>query len=184
MENISITIDVMIDSKIFRKFAIFDNLHRQRRWVSPVIFASLMSAFACVCFVMRGSAAHAVMLGCVLLLIGLGLPAVHVWSFFNSIKSQVKAHKLEKPRAIYSLRLSCEHDGVSVTNPAGESAGYEWGSLYGAYRVDGCTYLYVTNNKAFLLPDGQVKESTDSLWSLLAEMLPSEKLHDHRRGKK
>lgn len=173
----------MIDDKIFRKFAVFDNLYRQRRWISPVVFASLMSVFACVCFAMRGSAARAVMLGCVLLLIGLGLPAVHIWSFLNSIKSQIKALRLESPRAAYSLQFSSEPDGVMVTNPSGESARYEWGSLHGAYLVDGYTYLYVTSNKAFLLPDGQVIEGTDALWSLLADMIPAKKLHDHRRIK-
>lgn len=183
MGNRSITVDVIIDDKIFRKFAIFDNLYRQRRWIPPVVFASIMAAFACVCFAMRGLAEQAVMLGCVLLLIGLGLPAVHMWSFFKSIEAQIKSHKLQKPRLVYSLRLSGDPDGVSVTSPAGESAQYKWVGMYGAYRVSGCAYLYVANNKAFLLPDGQTEGGSDALWSLLADMLPAEKMHDRRKVK-
>lgn len=184
MESKPVTVNVVIDAGIFRKFAAFDNLYLRRRWISPAVFAFIMSASACVCFAMRGSAAHAVMLGCVLLLAGLGFPVVYLWTFFGSIKSQIKIHKLEKPQPAYSLRLSIEPDGVQVTNPGGEFAKYEWQSMYGVYRVAGCTYLYVVSNKAFLLPDGQADEGADALWQLLADMLPAEKLHDCRRIKK
>lgn len=183
MENRTITVNAIINDKILRKFLVFDNLYRWRRWVSPVIFASILSAFACVCFVMRGAAEQAVIIGCVLLLIGLGLPAVYIWSFFSSVKSQVKAYGLEKPRPVYSLRFSDGPDGVRVTNPGGEFAQYEWGSMYGAYRIAGCTYLYVAKHKAFLLPDGQADEGTDALWALFADMMSAEKLHDRRKIK-
>lgn len=179
----SITVDVMIDDKIFRRFAVFDNLYRRRRWLPPAVFASILSASACVCFIMRGTAPRAVMLGCVLLLIGLGLPAVHLLSFFNSIKSQIKVLGLKKPRLTYSLCLSDEPAGIRVTNPGGESAQYEWGGLYGIYRVDGCLYLYVTDNKAFLIPDGQAGEGSAALWPLFTDMLPPEKLYDRRKVK-
>lgn len=183
MKNEPITVNTMLDDKIFRRFAVFDNMYRQRRWVSPVIFASIMTVFACVCFFVPGPGTQPVMLGCVLLVIGFGLPAMNMRSFFASVKKQIKAHKLEKPQHVYSLKLSSEPDGVRVTNPGGESAQYEWGKLWGAYRVDGCIYLYVVNSKAFLLPDGQAEEGTEALWSLLTDMLPKEKLHDRRKVK-
>ncbi|MDR2655466.1 MAG: YcxB family protein [Oscillospiraceae bacterium] len=183
MENRLITVNVMIDSKIFRKFSGFNSFYLQRRWFLPAVFAFVMSAFACVCFIARGSGAQGIVLGCVLLLIGLGLPAVYLRSFSNYVKSQIKVHRLEKPRLAYSLQFSGDPDGIRVTNPGGEFAQYEWNRLYGIYRVDGCVYLYVTNNKAFLLPDAQIEEGVYALWSLFADMIPAEKLHDFRKGK-
>ena len=180
MENHSIKINVIVDDKIFRRFALFDNLHRKRIWVSPVIFASMMSAFALVCFAMRGGAEGAVMLGSVLLTIGLGLPAVYAWTFLKSIKAQTKAMGLERPRPVYSLRFSPE--GVQVAN-GDKPVKYEWGDLFGAYRVHGCVYLYAEKNKAFLLPDGQAEKGAD-VWPLLLDMLPAEKLRDCRAVKK
>ena len=87
---------------------------------------------------------------------------------------------LERPRPVYSLSLSRESDGVRVTN-MDKPARYEWDGLFGVYRVSGCTYLYVEGNKAFLLPDGQVEEGAEELWSLLTDMLPTAKLHDCRK---
>lgn len=184
MENKLVTVNVMLDEKTFRKFVVFNYLNRERRWISPFIFTCIMSTCACLCFIMRHTAEHAVLLGCVLLLLGLGLPAFHLWSFFSLIKSQVKAYKLEKPQPVYSLKLSDEPDGVYVTNPGGESAQYEWSTLHSAYRVAGCVYLYVSANKAFLLPDGQAEEGTDALWSMLTGMLPPKKLHDRLETRK
>ncbi|MCL1875718.1 MAG: hypothetical protein FWF87_05615 [Synergistaceae bacterium] len=182
MENKPITINVTVDDVIFRKFAVFDSLFRKRIWVLPLIFASIMSAFALACFAMRGNADQAAMIGSVLLVIGLGLPAAHILAFFRSVKTQIKAMGLERPRPVYSLSLSGEPDGARVTN-IDKPAQYEWDGLFGAYRVSGCTYLYVEANKAFLLPDAQVEEGAEALWSLLSDMLPAEKLHDCRKTK-
>ena len=171
-------INVTVDDKIFRGFAFFDSLRRKRIWVLPVIFASMMSAFALACFAMRGRAEQAVMLGCVLLTIGLGLPAAYMRMFFKSIREQIKIMGLERPRSVYSLRLSREPDGVQVTIKD-KSARYEWDGLFGAYRVRGCIYLYVEKNKAFLLPDGQAEGGAD-VWPFLTDVLPAEKLRDCR----
>ena len=175
-----VTVNVIIDDKIFRKFALFDNLHRKRIWFLPVIFASIMSAFALVCFVMRGHAEQAVMIGSLLLIIGLGLPAAYMRLFFKSIKIQIKTAGLESPRHVYSLRFSPE--GFQVIN-GGKPDQYKWSGVFGAYRVPGCTYLYVEKNKAFLLPDGQAEEGAD-VWGLLTDKLSAEKLRDCRTMKK
>lgn len=179
MKNKTVTINVTVDDVIFRKFAVFDNLYRKRIWVSQAVFASIMSAFALTCFAMHGNAEQAAMIGSVLLVIGLGLPAAHMRAFFKSVKTQIKAMGLERPRPVYSLSLSGESDGIRVTN-IDKPAQYEWDSLFGAYRVSGCAYLYVEANKAFILPDAQVEEGAEALWSLLSDMLPIEKLHDCR----
>ena len=173
MKNQSVKVNVIVDDKIFRDFALFDNLRRKRIWVLPVVFASIMSAFALVCFIMRERAEQAVMIGSILLIIGLGLPAAYMRLFFKSIKIQIKTAGLESPRHVYSLRLS--PDGVQVIS-GGKPDLYQWDSMF-AYRVPGCTYLYVEKNKAFLLPDGQAEEGAD-IWMLLTEHMPTEKLHD------
>lgn len=183
-ENEPITVNVIIDEKIFRKFAVFDTIYRQRRWLSLAAFPVIMLVFACVCFAARSFNAQAGMLGWVLLTVGIGIPAVYLRMFFSSVKTQIKMYNLSEPQEVYSLMLSREPDGVHVTNTHGESAQYEWGVLHGVYRVAGCTYLYAASNKAFLLPDGQAAEEADALWALFADMLPAEKLHDRRGIKK
>jgi len=178
MENKSVTINAIVDALIFRKFAIFDNLYRKRIWVLPVIFASIMSVFAIACFAMRGWAEQAGMIGSVLLIIGLGLPLAYIRLFYKSIKVQIKATGLESPRLVYTIRLSCEPDGILAIIDD-QTVRYEWRNLYGAYRVSSCIYLYVEKNRAFLLPDGQA-EGGEDIWSLLTDMMVTEKLHDFR----
>jgi hypothetical protein len=178
MENESVTVNVIADAKIFRKFALFDSFCHKRIWLLPVIFASIMSIFAILCFTMKGRAEQAVMIGSVLLIIGLGLPIAYIRLFFKTIKTQIKTIGLEKPRVVYSLRISREHDGIQVIS-GDQPARYEWCSLFRAYRVRGCIYLYVKRNKAFLLPDGQA-ESGEDVWPLFTEMMPTEKLYDYR----
>lgn len=178
-----VTVDVKLDNQIFSKFAVFDNLLRRRQWVTLAVFTLIMLVCASICFVMRAAAEHAVMLGGVLIAVGLVIPMVYLGMFFRSVGLLVKAHKLEKPRLVYSLQLLDEPDGVRVSNPGGESAQYKWDAMFGVYRVAGCTYLYAAQNRAFLLPDGQVDGGVDALWDLLEKMLPAQKLHDRRLKK-
>jgi len=173
----SITVNVILDDKIFRQFALFENFRRKRIWGAPLIFAAIMSAFALVCFAMRARTEQAVMMGSVLLIIGLGLPAAYIGLFFKSIKFQIKTMGLKSPRHVYSLRLSPL--GAEVIS-GDEPNQFKWSGMFGAYRVPGCTYLFVEKNKAYLLPDGQAEEGAD-IWALLADMLPVEKLIDCRK---
>ena len=63
---------VVLDSKTFKEFTVFDCLKRRKAWKSPVTFALIMSISALVCFIMH-KVDGAVLLGTVLLVLGLGM---------------------------------------------------------------------------------------------------------------
>ncbi len=78
-----LTVMVHIDGRLFRNFALFDTFRRQRKWVSPALFAAIMIGFSCVCFALRGQAEQAVLLGGTLLAVGLLLPAAYLPQLFS-----------------------------------------------------------------------------------------------------
>lgn len=167
------TVDVILDAATFRRFTLFDLLRRRKVWRSPAIFAGILSACACVCFVMH-HVEGAVMLGCSLLLVGLGMPLVYFGTFFHSLKKQVAASGLQRPKQVYRLHLTRDPEGIAVEN-ATEQATYTWAQVHHAYRDQGATYLFITPQRAFLLPDDCVPEGSEELWKLLCDMLPKEK---------
>lgn len=177
MKNESLTVSVRIDAAVFRKFALFDTFRRQRRWVSPVVFSAIFLCFSAVAFVLRERAEQAVLLGGVLLGIGVFLPAVYFLSFFFSIRAQIRRLGLSSPRPAYTLQLS--GDGVAVFTDK-EQATYWWADFYGAYRTPHSIYLYAAPNRAYLLPNEQVKEGADTLWNLINTFMPLSRLHDCR----
>lgn len=174
MEKQTITMPAKIDAATFRRFALFDTFHRQKRWRAPVLFAAVMAAFAAVCFACQGSRSGAALLGAVLLTVGLGLPAVYVLSYLLSVRKQGRRLGLDGSRPAYTLRLG--EDGIQVVSGK-ERAEYRWEQMFYVYRVPACIYLYVTPRRAFLLPeDGQGGVA----WALLMKKLPAEKLEDRR----
>ena len=177
MEKAAITVDVLVDARVFRQFALFDARRVKRAWRSPLIFALIMSAFAIICFFMRGRAEQALLLGCVLLGVGLILPLVYYGFFLHSIKKQIEKMKLSTPRAVYTLSFSRAHGVTAEAVKGGKPERYAWDKLYNVYIVPGCAYIYVSNSKAFLLPDGP---ETDGVWPLFEEMLPPGRLHAYR----
>ncbi len=176
MEKEIITVNVLVDARIFRQFAMFDARRVQRLWRLPRIFALIMSAFALICFFMRDRAEQAFVLGCVLLGVGLLLPLVHYGFFRYSIKKQIEMMKLHTPHEVYTLSFS-RADGVTAEiKQIDKPERFAWDKLFGVYRVPGCTYIYVDPRKAFLLPDGP---ETGGCWPLFEEMLPAEKLRTY-----
>ncbi len=175
--NSPVTVEAKIDVGTFRQFALFDSLRRQKRWVSPVLFAVILVVSGGICFALRERAEQAVLLGSVLLTIGLGLPVVYFLNFLYSIQNQIKTLKLDKPRVFYTVTLT--GDGVQVVKGKNEVS-LRWDEVYCAYRLPRCTYLYATATRAYLLPDAQACEGADALWELIKEHLPANMLFDRR----
>ncbi len=180
MANESILVPVQMDANIFRRFSWFNVFRRQRRWRPVVIFAAILTAFAIVCFAMRPIAGQSALLGGVLLAIGVGLPIVYIGSFWSSLQSQIRRFGLDKNSlSAYTLEFSQAADCVQIQTST-ERVSYPWGEVYAAYRVSHAIYLYVTIQKAFLLPAGQIPGGADALWALLRTRISAEKLHDAR----
>ncbi|MDR2940832.1 MAG: hypothetical protein LBV08_11035 [Clostridiales bacterium] len=150
-----LNIDVVIDGRIFKKFALFDGFVVKKMWRAPLIFFAIMSASAIICIILRGKSEQALLLAALLFIIGAGLPAVYLYKFINSINIQIKKLGLETPRKIYSLNFSEGSDGFSASNIDGGPVFYKWADLFHVYRHKGCTYIYVNKNKAYIAPENQ-----------------------------
>lgn len=168
MKSGSVWLDARITPEVFREFAFFDTFRRQKRWKGPALFALIMGGFAGVCFALRGSREQAALIGAVLLLVGLGLPAAYVLSFFLSVRRREKALKAAGNPVAYQLRL--EEDGLRVRQGEQEER-YPWEQTALACRLKRCLCVYVEPRRAFLLPprDGEEEER---LWAFLTARLP------------
>jgi len=169
-----IRVTVRLNAKLFRRFALFDAFIRRRRWVSPSVFAGIFAGFALIAFLLRYRAEQAVLLACVLLGVGVVLPAVYFFSYLLSVRAQIQAMKLTKPRAAYILQL--DETGLTATVSQRKKL-FPWEQMHAAYRRKNCTYLYVSPAQGFLLPHEQLEAGPDALWALLAEHMPPSALH-------
>ena len=172
------TIKCTISEKIFKNFTIFNILKRQKFWKSPVIFSSILSVCAIICFIMN-HIDGAVLLGCVLLIVGLGVPSVYFITFFSSLRKQVKLQNLNPPRVAYTIDLSDKDDGIYVTNEK-ESATYRWKNVFHVYFDKECIYLFMTQNRAFILPYSDMKEGCDLAFSIIKKRV-KDKVTDLRK---
>lgn len=171
-----ISVSVQMDAASFHDFAAFDLLRHRKAWHRPLAFTAILLASAGVCLSQVGQKDGAALLTVVLSVVALGVPAVYFWTFFHSLRLQIK--KMGLPRPFY--RLTLDDAGLSVWM-AGEqdkpepTRSYPWHDLHLAYRTPNAIYLYVQQTQAYLLND-----SLDAAWSLLQAFLPAERLHDMR----
>ena len=167
MKSNEIVIPVKLDEKTFKRFCRFDTLKLRRRWVRPVGFALILTAFAVAALLSRKEQSG--MIAAVLLAVGLGLPLVYFGTFFSQVNLQVAQRRLKPARAVYTVRLNWE--GVQVTNDQKqeEPVRLKWSEVQAAFRARGCVYLYANAARAFLLPDGQASVSPDELWAYLVK---------------
>lgn len=172
-----ILIPVRLSSEDFQEFALFDTMRLRKRWVRPAAFAAIFLASACACFALADSTNQGELLGWVLLAVGIGLPMVYFLYFFRSVKQQTQNMKLSSPRRAYTIHLDGEGVHCANATPPYATAFVPWEEVYGAWRMARIVYLYVSCDRAYLLPQGQASVSHDTLWNFLAEQMDPQKLH-------
>lgn len=173
----SFQIQSRITPEIFREFAIFDTLRRQKRYKGPLLFAFIMIGFAVICFTQVGRRGQAGLLGGVLLSVGIFLPAVYILTFLFSVRKRARQLEREKKPA-YTVELSAKR----VTATAGdERAKYTWNKILYAYRLRRSICLYIAANRAYILPAGD--EGDDDIWAFVCGHIPENKRKDLRKKK-
>lgn len=173
------TIDVLLNKDDFIRFTMFDVLRRRKMWRSPVLFALILSVSACICFWMH-RVDGAVLLGTVLLIVGLGMPCVYFLTFYRSLKKQLITNDLLRPRKVYTLCLTEKSDGIAVANDH-EHVDYRWADVYHVYWDTSAAYLYITPERAFILPYHCIEDSSSRLWALISVKVPKERMTDLRK---
>lgn len=169
-------IEAKLTPEAFREFSYFDALTRQRRYRSPLLFFLIMAGFACVCFTQVGRRDNALLLGCILLGVGLVLPAVYFVNFFLSVRSNAKLLAQKKVPSAYAVILNSAGVVIPVK---GKDLEYSWDSVYYVYRLRQSTCLYMEKDRAYMLPL-QDPETEERLWALICRALPAEKRFDRR----
>ena len=162
----TITIPVRLDSRTFRRFAIFDAFVVKKHWRGPALFSALLLAFAVLALLLRK--AQSGLIAAVLLAVGLGLPIIYIGVFLSQVNMQALRNRLTPPRLVYTVTLNST--GISVRNQQKpeETLTRSWQELYRAYRRRKCVYLYAAADRAFLLPGGQADVPDAALWDYLA----------------
>ena len=168
MKKSIITVPVRMDYKTLRDFSMFDTFVLKKRWIRPALFGGIFLVFAVICFAATGKEQNW-LLGAVMLLIGLGMPAVYVGMFLSGVKGQAK--KLRLPRRVYTLNFS--GSGIHIVNDLkqDEKVDLEWKKIPAAFRCKKAIYLYAAPTRAFILPDGQGDASADELWAMMEKHL-------------
>jgi len=164
------TIAVWLSESHYRNFLIFNILKRLKLYKSPVIFASILTTSAIISFIMH-RVQGAVFLGSVLLLVGLGVPAVYFISFFSSLRKQVKQQNLNPPRLVYTLQLEKGSETFEITN---DKAVYRWKDVFHAYYEKDAIYLFITEERAFLLPF-TVLEDCNEVFNLIEAKITTQR---------
>ena len=162
-------IEVRLNEKAFMKFSWFDAFRHKKVWRRPLLFAAILGAAALVCFALH-QRRGAILLGIVLLAVALGLPAAYFLNFYLSLRRQSAGLAGEKH--IYTLELHDDGRGVAVDNGS-EYAGYSWQQVFHVYRTETASYLYITPQRAFLIPHSCVEGGADSLWDLICRQVPA-----------
>lgn len=166
-------IDVLLNKTEFLRFGCFDALYCRKVWRTPAVLAAIFSICAVICFLMpqrQGS----VLLGIVLMTVGLGLPAVYFLSFYLSLRKQAVKEGLTETRHIYTIEL-CGSDNRIVVDNGRERAAYPWSQVFHVWQTSTAAYLYITPQRAFLIPYTCVADRAECMWELIASKVPKER---------
>jgi len=170
-----IQINCHIDENIFKNFSNFNNFTFHKRWISLTLFPFIMIFFALV-----NKMTHSDLFFWIFLILGFFLPLSYLFIFKASIQKQIQYFHLETPKKAYSLLLT--ERGVAIENIK-EKTQYSWSQIYLVARSTNAHYLYITKDKAFILPHTDIQEgiTPDQLWSFFQNHVETLHTKDYRK---
>ena len=178
MHENGVSLNVLMNDKVFSRFAAFDTLVRTRRWMKLLAFFMLMLGLALV-----NLFTGAPLLFWILLVIGCFSTLSSLFQFGASVKQQTRRFHLEKPKPVYRLSFPMEGDAFTLQITDQEEKSIVWPSLYGAYRTKSAIYLYTEKNQAYIVPFSQLNEGDPQrLWALVANRVSADKRREYAKG--
>ena len=82
------------------------------------------------------------------------------------IKKRHHEQKLKDGRYVYTVNL--DSSAIHVRNDK-EEANYQWDKAYKAYRNYDAIYLYITSERAFIIPSDKAEQ--DKTWDLITKKM-------------
>lgn len=164
-------VQVRLSRRDLVRFSLFDAFSLKKGWLRPALFAAILGAAAGACFALRDRQG-AVLLGAVLLTVALGLPAAWFLSFFLSVGRQAKDQGLGEGKYVYTLELG---DKELAVDNGRERASYPWGQIWQVCRRPDAAYVYITPQRAFLIPYACVQGGGQGLWRRLEGLVPAQR---------
>ena len=175
MPKKELLIPVRITPTVFREFAFYDAMCRQKRWRGPLAFALAFGGFSALCYTQAHKIQGAWLLGTVLLAIGLGLPMAYFTNFFLSVKARGKGLGDANAPIAYTVRL--REEGV-MAEQGKERVTLSWQQMYAAVRLSHSLCLYVSPRQAYLLPGEAGEKEGEEVWDWIRDHMPKEKQTD------
>lgn len=175
MAKRELLIPVRITPPVFREFAVYDAMTRQKRWRGALLFGLVLVALSALCYTQTSGWGVAWAAGTALLALGLGLPAAYFANFFLTVKAQGEKLGGENAPIAYTVRL--REEGVQAEKGK-EKVVMDWGQLYGAVRLRHSVCLYATERQAYLLPGEAGERAGDEIWGWVWEYVAQEKRTD------
>lgn len=160
-----------IDAGALREYAIYDTLVRRKRWVSPAVFTAILGAFAVVCFAASKTRSGGVLLGTVLLAVGLGLPAVYIGTYLQTVRRQLRKMADTGSKVMFTIRLAPQ--GITMTRGEQEQS-WGWKKIHLVHRLRRSIAVYPEENQAFLIGGDSINLS--AAWNMLVDRLPADRI--------
>lgn len=172
-------IDIILSKTGFKNFAIFDMAYKHKRWKFPVIAAAIFFIAASFMFAIQDTVENAFLVGTIFVIVALGIGAGYFRNFFRSIPKEAEKMQIHPPRHVYSINLVKDSQNILFYLPKDKkpSEQFSWKSINSAYRTSKAIYIYVTPERALLIPGTTKDLDLDEVWSFLGKKLPDEKLH-------
>lgn len=177
MEQKELVVPARVSPAMFHEFGLYDTFSRQKKWRPPLVFALILSVSAGVCFTQVGRVQSAALLGAVLLIVGLGLPAVYVLTFLHSLTRQEKLLARNPDAIAYTLHLG--EAGFTVLQGK-EKMEHTWDDVILACRLERCMCLYVGPRRSYLLPGEAGDRTAEAAWARITQHVSAQRCVDRR----
>lgn len=169
MEALFLSVNVMMDAKVFSHFAHFDVFTLTGRGRRMAAIAGILVSLAIMNY-----ATDAALLGTVILLIGVFILLSFLIRYRASTVEQINRFRLNDPKPVYRIDFPQEGAALRLAITDQPEQEIAFADLYGVYRTTHAVYLYKEKTQAYIVPLSQLPQGMEQpLWKYLCARVPA-----------
>ena len=183
MKQTSNYLSIYMSKTTFKDFAVFDTMQRHKRWRYPFGAAGIFLVCAIILFSLQEQLPNAFLVGSIFCIVAVGLSAGYMRNFYRSIPKEAEKMKLDPPRQVYSISLTKDNNQILYYLPGDKNPTerFSWNSIDSVWLTTKAIYIYVTPERALLIPSFTKNANLEDLWKFIATKVDAEKMHDARK---
>ncbi|MFV0440246.1 MAG: hypothetical protein ACK5LV_03005 [Lachnospirales bacterium] len=153
-------IDIKISKDMYRDFLIYEKTKKNNMLSSAIEITVILMFFTLIVYVISKNTSHSYIISIILFFLCI---SYFIYKLFKiRVVLNDKLNKMNLNKGVLSYTMIIDDKGFTVNHSQKNTEHYFFVSIYGVYKYKNYFYIYINEDKSYILPIEYLKNSENS----------------------